>query len=107
MRATRLERRRRKKTKRYEIYVIERDSPGLNVVPGLSIFITTRKTLLPETHGATELVRGDRPVTVLRSVDLWIKGCVKSSVLMLRRRACFPSPSARVHAPFHAQIPPA
>ena len=106
MRATRLERRRRKKkTKRYEIYVIERDSPGLNVVPGLSIFITTRKTLLPETHGATELVRGDRPVTVLRSVDLWIKGCVKSHAFLLRR-ACFPSPSTRVDAPFYPQIPP-
>ena len=31
---------------------------------------------------------------ILRSVNLWIKGCVKSRAFLLRRRACFPSPSA-------------
>ena len=31
---------------------------------------------------------------LLRSVDLWIKGCVKSRAFLLRRRTCFPSPSA-------------
>ena len=35
---------------------------------------------------------------LLRSVDLWIKGRVKSRAFLLRRRACFPSPSARVFA---------
>ena len=35
---------------------------------------------------------------LLRSVDLWIKGCVKSRAFLLRRRACFPSPSARILA---------
>ena len=39
---------------------------------------------------------------VLRSVDLWIKGCVKSlAFFLLRRRACFPSPSARAPASQH------
>ena len=35
---------------------------------------------------------------VLRSLDLWIKGCVKSRAFLLLRRACFPSPSARAPA---------
>ena len=35
--------------------------------------------------------------TVLRSVDLWIKGSVKSRTFLLRRRACFPSPSGASH----------
>ena len=41
------------------------------------------------------------PSIVLRSLDLWIKGCVKivkSRAFLLRRRACFPSPSARAPA---------
>ena len=38
----------------------------------------------------------------------WIKGCMKfRGFFLLRRRACFPSPSARVHAPFYPQLPPA
>ena len=36
---------------------------------------------------------------VLRSLNLWIKGCVKSRAFLLRRRACFPSPSTRARAP--------
>ena len=40
--------------------------------------------------------RNSYSTNVLRSVDLWIKGCMQSCVLMLRCRACFPSPSARV-----------
>ena len=32
---------------------------------------------------------------VLRSVDLWIKGCVKYRAFLLRRRARFPSLSER------------
>ena len=36
--------------------------------------------------------------TLLRSLDLWIKGCVKSRAFLLRRLACFPSPSARAPA---------
>ena len=36
--------------------------------------------------------------TVLKSVDLWIKGCVKSRAFLLRHRACFPYPSARAPA---------
>ena len=36
--------------------------------------------------------------SVLRSLGLWIKGCVKSRAFLLRRRACFPSPSARAPA---------
>ena len=34
-------------------------------------------------------------LSVLRSVYLWIKGCVKSRAFLLRRRARFPSPSER------------
>ena len=37
---------------------------------------------------------------IILSVDLWMKGCVKSRVLMLRRCGC-------IHAPFYRQIPPA
>ena len=46
-------------------------------------------------------------VYLLRSVDLWIKGCVKSRIFLLRPCTCFPSLSARVHAPFYPQIPQA
>ena len=49
----------------------------------------------------------DIQAALLRSVDLWIKGCVKCHAFLLRRRACFPSPFARVHALFYLQIPPA
>ena len=43
---------------------------------------------------------------VLRSVDLWIKGCVKSCTFLLRRRPHFPSPSCASHAQFYPEIPP-
>ena len=50
-----------------------------------------------------------RTISILRSVDLSIKGCVKSRAFLLRSRACFPSPSAhaRVNALFYPQIPSA
>ena len=37
---------------------------------------------------------------ILRSVDLWVKKCVKSRAFLLRRGACLPLPSER-HAPPH------
>ena len=35
---------------------------------------------------------------ILRSLNLWIKGCVKSHAFLLRHRGCFPSPSVRAPA---------
>ena len=45
-----------------------------------------------------ELRNGCNMRHLLRSVDLWIKGCVKSRAFLLRRCACFPSPSACARA---------
>ena len=50
---------------------------------------------------------------LLRSLDLWIKGCVKSRAFLLRRRASARvsplrlSTRPRVNVPFYPKIPPA
>ena len=44
--------------------------------------------------------------TVLRSVDLWIKGSVKSRTFLLRRDASSPPPSGASHGLFYPEIPP-
>ena len=44
--------------------------------------------------------------TLLRCLDLWIKGSVKSCIFMLRRRACFPSPSGASLGLFYPEMPP-
>ena len=43
---------------------------------------------------------------ILRGVDIWKKGCVKSRAFLLRRCACFPSPSCASHGLLYPQIPP-
>ena len=43
---------------------------------------------------------------VLRSVDLWIKGSVKSRAFLLRRDASSPPPSGASHGLFYPEIPP-
>ena len=45
-------------------------------------------------------------LTVLRSVDLWIKGSVKSRTFLLRRDANSPQPSGASHGLFYPEIPP-
>ena len=47
---------------------------------------------------ALKMARGKGTIQVLRSLDLWKKGCVKSRAFLLRRDASSPPPSARVHA---------
>ena len=44
---------------------------------------------------------------VLRSVDLWIKGSVKSHAFLLRCDASSPLPSGASHGLFYPEIPPA
>ena len=44
---------------------------------------------------------------VLRSVDLWIKGSVKSRAFLLRCDASSPPPSGASHRLFYPEIPPA
>ena len=44
---------------------------------------------------------------VLRSVDLWIKGSVKSRAFLLRCDASSPPPSGVSHRLFYPEIPPA
>ena len=43
---------------------------------------------------------------IRRSVDLWIKGSVKSRALLLRCRTCIPSPSGASLGLFYPEIPP-
>ena len=50
------------------------------------------------------------PFHILRSVDLWIRGCVKSRVFCSAAARVSPlrlRPRLRVHTPFYPQIPPA
>ena len=51
--------------------------------PNLFLNLTQSYKFLPAAAG------------LLRSVDLWIEGCMKYRAFMLRCRACFPSPSER------------
>ena len=44
-------------------------------------------------------------ITVLRSVDFWIKGSVKSRAFLLRRDASSPPPSGTSHGLFYPEIP--
>ena len=50
----------------------------------------------PSSDNTARFIYGCCP-NILRSVDLWIKGCVKSRAFLLCR-ACFPSPSAQAPA---------
>ena len=82
--------------------------PNPRAVSGCGIIETANSVqlIVAGMFDALMLVNILSSIHVLRSVDLWIKGCVKSCAFLLRRRTCFPSPSSRVHAPFYPQIPP-
>ena len=45
-------------------------------------------------------------INILRSVDLWIKGSVKSRAFLLRHDASSPPPSGASHGLFYPEILP-
>ena len=78
-------------------------------------FCSRRHTKMPNEVGLFSSLSGAvsaaflpaaEPSVLQRSVDLWIKGSIKSRAFLLRRRACFPSPSSTSLGLFYPEIPP-
>ena len=76
-------------------------------VPRTHLRITTVGGIGKREHLAGDVIHCRHGILILlRSVDLWIKGCMKSCAFLLRRRACFPSPSecASTHRFIHKYL---